>query len=267
MRDFTWTFALSSPLDIVAANRAEIPAYAAANAARNRPAQDWNGWATHEHALALAESGWTDAPNLSDLAEKIAPTETRQSHEMRHAVTGACVDVSRYLEGHPENMLEFTEEPAPKRISISIDLCKAAQETPRQLELAGAVALAVIDTLARSAFAVDLSAHAALESKQPTGRHALTTFPLARAGEPIDPDRLAFWLCHPAALRSLIFGFWDTCPADFYHQTRQQDARGSVRRPSAESLGVDYVLTCSPETEEQARIYYRMIIEELQNAA
>lgn len=265
--NWTWKFALSSPLDITAAAQVALEPHAVGNAARSKPADSFRGYVTYAGAVALAETGWKDAPNLSDLAEKIAPTETRQSHEMQHAVTGACVDVSRYLEGHPENMLEFTEEPAPKRISISIDLCKAAQESPRQLELAGAVALAVIDTLARSGFAVDLYAHAALESKEPTGRHALTTFPLARAGEPLDPDRLAFWLCHPAALRSLIFGFWDTCPADFYRQTKQEAGRGSVRRPSAESLGVDYVLTCSPETEEQARIYYRMIIEELQNAA
>lgn len=269
MKDFTWNFSLSSPLDIVEANRGEIPAYAT-KSARNVPAQTWNGNVTHDEALQLAETGWTDAPNLSELAERIAPTETRISHEMQHAVSGAFVDVSRYVEGHPEDMLEFCDEPAPRQIRLAVDLCKECKETARQLELAGAVALAVIDTLNRSGFVADLMAFAVIESGVQkgkkifaTGRKSLTSFPLARAGEPIDPDQLAFWLCHPAALRQLIFGFWDTCPKDFYQATKQHQFRGAARRATPQDVGADYVLSCSPSTEEEARREYHRIISEI----
>lgn len=263
--NWTWNFTLSSPLDILEAAHAPLEPYAMRNAERHRPATEFCGNVTYAEAATLASTGWPDGPNLADLAEQIAPTETRQSHEMQHAVSGSFVDIGRFVEGHPECMLEFAEEPASKQIALSVNLCKASEETPRQLELAGAVALAAIDTLARSCFAVDLYAHAALESKEPQGRHAITKFPLARAGEPIDPDQLAFWLCHPAALRSLIFGYWDTCPADFYLQTRQDSSRGSVWKPSAQSVGVDYIVTCSPRDERQAAAEYHRIIAEIQN--
>lgn len=267
--EFKWSFALSSPLEITAAAEKPLAGYAK-NPARNIPAQAWNGNAGYSEAVALAKTGWPDAPKLSELAEQIAPTETRTAHEMQHAVTGACVDVSRYLEGHPECMLEFCDEPAPRSLSIAIDASKACDVTAREMELAGAVALAVIDTLNRSGFNVDLSLVTAIEGykiikKRPraTGERAITKFPISRAGEPVDVDQLAFWLCHPAAFRQLILGFWDTCPRDFYLGTRQDHLRGIPRRAEAADAGVDYILSCSPANERAAATEYHRIISEI----
>lgn len=268
--NFDWTFSLASPLEITAAANKPLPSYAT-DTQRNTPAREWNGFASYPDAVKLAETGWTDAPNLSDLAEQIAPTETRTVHEMRHAVTGAFVDVSRFIEGHPEDMMEFAEEPAPRSIRLAVSLSKNSETTAREMELAGAVALAVIDALARSGFAVDLSAYNVIESyiqkgkkTFSTGRKALTLFPIARAGEPVDANQLAFWLCHPAALRQLVLGFWDTCPKDFHTATKQNDRKGIPREATAAEIGVDYVLSCSPKTEAIARAEYHRIISEIQ---
>lgn len=267
---YDWTFRLSSPLDIVAAAEKPLPDYTLNQGARHQGARDWNGHASYSEAVTLAKTGWPDAPDLAGIAEQIAPTATRASFEMNHAVTGAFVDVSRFIEGHPENMLEFQDEPAPRHITLAINTGKHCEVKAREMELAGAVALAVIDTLNRSGFAASLIVATATESYKmhgkgaiATGKIALTTFPLSRAGEPVDPDQLAFWLCHPAAHRQLIFGFWDTCPRDFYFGTRQDHRRGIPRTPTAEDAGADYVLECSPETEGQARAYYHQILADL----
>jgi len=272
--NWTHEFRLSSPLDITAASRLELPEYAVDyTAARNRTASPWNGSATYGEAVALAETGWIGAPRLDILAEQIAPSETRHTFDMQHAVAGAFVDVSRYLEGHPECMLEFCDEPAPRSISLAVDLAKGHGETPRQLELAGAVALAVLDTLAASKVSAELTGIASIQSyvkkgnrSITTGKCTLTSFPICRASEPIDPNQLAFWLCHPAALRSLIFGFWDTCPKGFYTDTKQHDQRGVIYQPTTDEVGVDYILSTSPANETEAASEYSRIMKEIQAA-
>lgn len=262
--NFTHEFRLSSPLGITAAATQELPKHCNAESAeRNRNRLDsWSGNTTYSEAVALSETGWTDAPRLDLLAEQIAPTETRHSYEMQHAVTGAFVDVARYIEGHPENMLEFCDEPAPRSISLGVSLSRSAHVTARQLELAGAVTLAILDTLRTAGIAADLYAFNVVEDKTTTNQH-LTIFPIARAHEPADQNQLAFWICHPAALRRLIFGFWDTCPKSFYQSTQQHSGRGCPRPATAAAVGVDYAIDTTPSTEQQAAEEYRRIISEI----
>jgi len=262
--NWTHEFRLSSPLEITAASRLELPEYSAnsRNRARITPnGATWTG-CTHEEAIELAETGWRDAPDLGLIAETIAPAETRTAHQMQHAVAGAFVDVARYLEGHPECMLEFLDEPAPRVISIAVGIGATANTSTRSMELAGAVAVAVIDTLTASGFNVELSAFVTSTDRD----SSLTTFPLKRAHEPIDQNQIAFWLCHPAAFRSLIFGFWDTCPKDFYEGTSQNHGRGRIDDSTAEALGVDYVLISRPRHEEAAAASYSRIMDQIKAA-
>ena len=263
---FDYTFRLSSILDIAAAAAQPLPDYSARqdNAARNRPAKEWSGNVTYTQAIALAENGWTDAPKLGEIADRLTSSETRTSLEMKHAVSGSFVDMGRFVEGHPECMMEFAEEPAPKSIHLAVETGKGACATPREMELTGAVAMAVIDTLTKSGIRVEVSSFFAHKNKK-SGKTALTIYPLKRAAEPIDENQLAFWLCHPAAFRSLIFGFWDACPYSFYRDMDQSDGRSGRTDTTPADLGVDYIIRCNPETEAMARVYYHDIIAEIQN--
>jgi hypothetical protein len=262
---FSHTFRLSSIQEITDAAAQPLPPHTDTLRCkpRERSAMAWTGNATFSQAVELAANGWTDAPKLGELAERIAPTETRTSHEMQHAVTGACVDVSRYLEGHPECMLDFCDEPAPRTVSLAVQIGKLADVTPHEMELAGAVALAVIDTLSRSGFIVDLYGAAGNRSK--TGETtALITFPIKRAHEPADENQIAFWLCHPAAFRSLIFNLRDIIyPIKLWNATAQHKNRGWSLAPTAAAAGVDYVIHCNPSTEYAAAKEYHRIITEI----
>lgn len=258
-----YEFRLSSPLELVDAAKLPVPSHAANSPelARNNPYPfDWVGKVTYDEAQKLAADGWTDAPKLGDIADRLTATETRTSHETQHAVTGAFVDVARFIEGHPECMMEFADEPAPRVVSVAVGISKLAVVSPESMKLAGAVAVAVLDTLSRSGMQVELSAFASTGTDRAKG---ITSFPIKRAHEPTDENQIAFWLCHPSALRMITFGFWDTCAADFFRDTNQSCGRARPLTCKAAELGADYVLTCSPSTEEEARRDYHRIIAEI----
>jgi hypothetical protein len=257
---FKHEFRLASTLEITAAAAKPLPDYCdRESAVRNHPARGFTGNVDYKGAAALADNGWSDAPRLDLLADQIAPAATRTAHEMHHAVAGAFVDVSRYIEGHPEDMLEFTEEPAPRSLSLAVQISKSASVSNRSMELAGAVALAVIDTLSSAGISAELYGYATAQGKA----NALTIFPLKRASEQVDPNQIAFWLCHPAAFRQLIFGFWDTCPKAFYTDTDQHSGGGRPLPTTAEALAVDYVISTSPDDEQEAAAEYARIIAEI----
>lgn len=264
--NWTHEFRLSSPLEITAAAEKELPEHAKAawSRARSNPSPlSFTGNVTYSEAVTLANTGWPDAPKLGDLAEVIAPSETRPSFEMQHAVTGAFVDVARFVEGHPENMLEFCDEPAPRNITLAVQIGKHSEVSARSMELAGAVAVAVTDTLARSGYRVEIIGTSGSRNKAFT-MSTLMTFPIKRASEPLDLNQLAFWLCHPAAYRHLVFGWRDVAftKAQF-KGTLQHDNRGYSHAPTAAEAGADYVINTSPADEHAARREYHRIISEI----
>ena len=259
---FKHEYRLSSTLEITAAAAKPLPDYCSTTSAvRNHPARAFTGNVDYQGAAELADKGWSDAPRLDILADQIAPAATRTAHEMHHAVAGAFVDVARYIDGHPEDMLEFSEEPAPRSLSLAVQISKSALVSNRSMELSGAVALAVMDTLSSAGISVELYGYANIKGGGKTD--SLTLFPLKRASEQTDPNQIAFWLCHPAAFRCLIFGFWDTCPKAFYNDTDQDAGRGRPTLATAEALAVDYVLATSPDDEQEAAAEYARIISEI----
>lgn len=261
-------YKLDSALDLIAAAEKPIAELGdhcrnktSTSAARSEQREADRGNVTFAEALEIARKGWKDAPRLDVLAEQIAPTETRPAFEMQHAVSGAFVDVSRYLEGHPENMLEFCEEPAPRHVTIGIQIGKNANITPAEIALSGAVSLAVMDTLAKSGIAADVFA---VSGNHDNGNGAIIAFPIKRAAEPLDLDQLAFWLCHAGALRKILWSGRDAIYSrEAYEETNQSNGRGYSTAPPAEAIGADYMLSTTPKDRLHAAREYHRIISEL----
>lgn len=214
-------------------------------------------------ALKLAREGWSDAPDLRQFAAAITTkSEEGTAQGMEHAVTGAFVDVSRYLEGHPENMMEFTETPAPRSVRIAINLWNSSATGKEIFEYRGAIAIALADSLSRAGMNVEIIA-VNLHANESRTVYGCTTFPVKRAHEPLDIAAIAFWICHPAALRRLCFGAMD----HFSKQNRTIFKTGPRREIAygysaniGDGLdttipGIDFLINCHAYDEAEAIEY------------
>ena len=224
-------------------------------------------------ALDLARKGWKDAPDLRNLAASISANGEGQMLTMQHAVTGAFVDVSRYLEGHPENMLEFSETPAPRSIKIGVNMWNHAGTSADVFHYRGAIGIALADAIARSGMNCEIFA-VNMHGTSREGREDLgcTIFPIKRAHEPLDIDAVSFWACHPSALRRI--GFF---AMDHYNKSNRWLFKSG---PSGSGYGryfdfgdgletnipgIDLLINCKASTEAQAAKYLERYAAKLQS--
>lgn len=176
---------------------------------------EWIGVRTMAEAVELAESGWSDAPDLSEHSRAIRLQCEQPDHfEMERQVTGAFVDIGAYLEGVPENMCQFVDSHSPKIFRLGVPINARAKVTKESMALRGAVALALADAITSSGNHCEIVGFAftAHYWKREKPWMSMIEIPLKASTDLADPDKLAFWTCHAAAFRKLVF--------------RQQEARG-----------------------------------------
>lgn len=160
-------------------------------------------------AYNLAKNGWHDVraeveQMLDTLTERLAE-RLDLAHVTNYGVSGAIVDMGRYMMGDPECMMEFVQEPAErmgKVVRLFVDYGASASYEAEFIRKRGVVILALVDTLNRLGVSCEIWGETAVRNGETI--HTTVTR-LHDATEPMDIDTLMFALAHPSMLRRMAF--------------------------------------------------------------
>lgn len=164
----------------------------------------WFGTSSLEQAVGLVQQGWDGRPDLSKLSsdiESVTSSEVAKIN-LEHQVQGAYVDVGAYIEGVPECMVQFVEQPEPKVVRLAFNISTSASMSREAFANRGAVTLAICNKLQLAGYAVEIVAYECCQSG--SSKHGVS-WVLKSSAQPLDEDSLAFWCCHPSALRRIHF--------------------------------------------------------------
>lgn len=232
---------------------------------------DHDKWAggSLKNALKLQREGWEGRPDVSKLAKDLDIEGSADLTEMttEHSTQGSYVDVPAFLEGVPECMVEFTEQPAPKVVRLGFNLSTGANLNSKAFANRGAVMLAIYNKVASAGYSVEIVVYATI--KQKNHKHSMS-FVLKRSDQYMDEDELAFWCCHPSALRRIDFMHRESLPeSDREELGFAIDGNYGVpidlaKFPEAEEhLALDCRNDLRSESFEDAVEYYNKTIKEL----
>ena len=228
----------------------------------------WAG-GTLDNALKLQREGWEGRPDVSKLAKDLDIQGSADLAEMttEHSTQGSYVDVPAFLEGVPECMVEFTEQPSPKVVRLGFSLSTGCGFSEKAFTNRGAVMLAIYNKVASAGYSTEIIVYAPIEQ----GKHMHSmSFVLKRSDQYMDEDELAFWCCHPSALRRIDFMHRESLPeSDRKNLGFTKDGNYGMpinlkEFPEAEEqLALDCRNDLRSESIEDAVKYYNKTIEEL----
>ena len=219
---------------------------------------DWAGTPTWEDAVRLATHGYTG------LNERIKETSSRISKvvcsrilrpEAKYAEAGDEVDVSRFLDGDPEHMIEYpTEEvraSGGRIVTLGCDLCFCCKVEPDQVKNRGAVICGVCDALESMGYRVEIRGFLSTESSTTANApNWYRTLIIKESDQPLELERIGFVFCHPSFQRRMIFSFREQQPIEVIKAIGfSQSARHglSVQHPGCDSCDIRFPVTNETE--------------------
>lgn len=199
----------------------------------NTARPDWDAGLGFERALKVGAEGWPEgAQKIRDMSarliEKIGSRLMRQ--ETRAAVAGDYPDVQAYLQCVPENMVEIVEVESRghgRIISVTVNTGASGGIPADTIMRRGAVAVALVDALGRAGYLAELIA---LECAQRGTHRTEWRYPVKRADEPLNIERAAFVIAHPAFLRRVWFSLAENMPAGEWWT--EMNTGGSYGKPA-----------------------------------
>src|SRR5579872_461703 len=175
---------------------------------------DFAGYATWEQALNMARSGWHDeldtalelAESAVALAEREHMTDTFQPV---WDVSGAEVDVARYLSGEPECMIDFPLSKTSKSgrvIALCASVIYSSTLSEESVKRRGRLIAALAMALSRLGHSTELWADVSTTYRSTDSRIRVL---VKGVDDEIDPAAIMFAYAHPAMLRILGFAVAD----------------------------------------------------------
>lgn len=169
----------------------------------------WFGSPNYEAAERLVETGWADgakkvADRRSQFDAFLTAAKAAKASRWDWDVTGQFIDVGRYLTGEPEVFgaeYDDGESNSARVVSIRLNSCVSCSVSPESIIARGVTTLVAVDLLESCGIRCEVILSQATESSTHVDHNVVVKKP----SEPVDVDRLAFWLAHPSAFRR--FGF------------------------------------------------------------
>lgn len=159
-------------------------------------------------ALKLARNGWQgvecEAMDIVDSAIDSIEAETDvTAFRPRFGVSGAEVDLGRYLSGEPECMIDYDliEAPSAGRvITLCASVCVSSAISSETIKQRGYAIAALAFALMRLGFAVELWADITIAGNGALGQMRVLVKGL---NDELDHSKIMFGYAHPAMLRGL----------------------------------------------------------------
>lgn len=174
------------------------------------------GW---DNAKRMAErDGWPEGlERVNRIADAITESMSSQITITvpEREVQGAAIDIGAFMTGEPECFWTFNTDqeasPNGKIVTIGIRPNYHYNVHAETFVLRGAAVLALVDLLQKAGYETEIIISLGLESLG--GANKLEDkFTLKRAGENVDPGRMAFVLGHPAFQRRIGFRLREQLP-------------------------------------------------------
>lgn len=169
------------------------------------------GTETFAEAIELATNGWSDGTKRinvlrAQLTDFVSRAVAAKSKSLNWDVTGDFLDVGRYLNGEPEVFGSYEadgEQTVAKVTKIVANVSAIGSVQSESIFSAGAAIFAAVDLLESLGHRVELWLGSG--STLHTGKRLQVLVKLKDASQPVDSDRLAFFLAHNASLRRIFF--------------------------------------------------------------
>ena len=226
----------------------------------------WYGTANIKEAIELATNGWHNRPNVKGLSKQITSSTTAQINvaSTYNDVCGSYVDVGAFVEGVPENMVQFAEVEAPRIVRIGVNLSSNCQQDEETFKLRGAITLAIVDKLAEAGYGCELFVYTVSQCSKGIHSEKLV---IKQADQHLDQDALTFWCCHPSALRRLMFANWET-----EEDQKRYDLLQTYGKPrtldeapkcTQEKMQADINIDTVPSSVRDAVSYYNGLVDQI----
>lgn len=161
-----------------------------------------------DDAIKLVEKGWPEGlKRFQKITESMEVNLGRLQTDftLEWDVAGDMVDVGAFVEGVPEHMIRFPQDEKVGRgkvVEIAVDLAANWTISTDTFFRRGAVICGLIDHFILQGYGVEVLGFFAVSY---FGGIGAVGFPIRRAGELVDMDRLAYCLAHASMYRRLCF--------------------------------------------------------------
>lgn len=200
---------------------------------------DWND------ALEIARAGWTEELPAALETAKAAILTATQEHTMEEQfspvwdVSGAEVDVARFLGGEPECMIDFPLSQVSKVgrvVTLVAGVSVSSGIKPDTIIRRGRVIVALALALSRLGHAVEIWVDVSGECGPKRKYSHYARVLVKSAHDEMDPARALFAIAHPAMLRCLFFALRDGLPAPWGTWLTVKHKRGwsQPKRPASD---------------------------------
>ncbi len=200
--------------------------------------RSWSGTDTLDEAISLAEHGWPEGARL--LSDTVKGIDIDDLVGQRHVPVfipdfgGDEVDIDRYLQGEPENMLrqDVEYDANGKLATLYVNVTNSASVSSERIMRRGAVLLASHELLTRAGYSLGIIA---VEAASKNDTHVEYHIPIVEHGQYANVDTLAFCLANPAFLRRLVFTLNEN-EDDSLRRTMSYVGRGGYGMPTRMAL-------------------------------
>ena len=145
--------------------------------------------------------------------------------QTQFAVTGAVVDVGRYLGGEPECMIDFIPEPSSRMgrvVKILVNGSASSRIDGDDIIKRGVVVCALVDCIHKLGMGVEVYVEFPTNDKHindPKGNVHTALVKLHDSQQMLDINNLMFALCHPAMLRLIQFSVLEQTDCDYARES------------------------------------------------
>jgi hypothetical protein len=172
----------------------------------------FTGTATFGEAVALAERGWSEGlARIASLASVIYTQVNEQvlRDELAYDVVGDAWDMGRVLTGEPECAMRWEQAEVPitatgKVVRIVVNASASWQVSTEVLFTRGAAICALVDALENAGRRCEVTVATATTGRE-SAHHMEVRVLVKHAADALQPEALAFTLCHASMLRRLMF--------------------------------------------------------------
>jgi hypothetical protein len=179
-------------------------------------------WATMgDDVSSLIAHGWADGVRMATpIAEQALETIETESEVTRYEadwqVSGSEVDVSRYLQGQPECMIEYQPvriSKVGKVVQLRVGVFLSNAISNRDWVKRGASVVRLAMALEECQHSVEIWLDLCVgEVHGSSGKKVIIRTLVKDAHDSLDPARLAYWLSHPSVFRRVHFAAMDALP-------------------------------------------------------
>jgi len=196
-----------NPTDLMDRALSPLPSWVRSPSSTSTDEISWAG-GTWEEALVLAEQGWPEGADRLEKAvqgnlETINLSKIPKPHDA-YDVTGHTVDIDRFLEGVPENMISEACSPIKAR-TVELLVCRGINSGSDSEDIMerGIIIASYADYLERSGISVGITIFFHVRTRE--DYHITYYMRCKEPSEPMPGDRLAYYLGHTTLLRRIKF--------------------------------------------------------------